>query len=327
MSEIQTNKKTPEGKKAEKIAKAYEKLSIKKLSHSFDLVSVSLNALVHTATIVTSFFVLFLISYIVANGLPNIFNPKFFELKYTSENLSMMPALFSTVAMVTISLIIAGPLGIFAAIFLTEYSRKDNIFIKTMRMAAETLAGIPSIIYGVFGFLFFVPLFKGQHLMAGVLTVSIMVLPLIMRTAEEAIIAVPDSYREGSFGLGAGKLRTVFRIVLPSAAPGILSGIILAVGRIFGETAALILTSGSDSGFPGRTLAIHLFRLNDKNANVEATFATAFVLLLIAVLINALSAWVAAKVSEGQQTDDNDNGGSRLKKLLKGKSIEGMNIK
>ena len=157
---------------------------------------------------------------------------------------------------------------IFSAIFLVEYSGKGNKFVEVIRLTTETLSGIPSIVYGLFGMLFFVnTLDWGFSILAGAFTLSIMILPLIMRTTEEALKSVPDSYREGSFGLGAGKLRTVFRIVLPSAVPGILAGVILAIGRIVGETAALIYTAGSVAQIPksvmgsGRTLAVHMYHL------------------------------------------------------------------
>ena len=147
--------------------------------------------------------------------------------------------------------LIAVPFGIFSAIFLVEYSGKGNKFVEVIRLTTETLSGIPSIVYGLFGMLFFVnTLDWGFSILAGAFTLSIMILPLIMRTTEEALKSVPDSYREGSFGLGAGKLRTVFRIVLPSAVPGILAGVILAIGRIVGETAALIYTAGSVAQIP-----------------------------------------------------------------------------
>ena len=176
-----------------------------------------------------------------------------------------MPALINTVIMTLLSLLLAVPIGIFSAIFLAEYAGKGNKFVDIIRLTTETLSGIPSIVYGLFGMLFFVSTCHwGFSLLAGAFTLAIMILPLIMRTTEEALLSVPDSYREGSFGLGAGKLRTVFYIVLPSAVPGILAGVILAIGRIVGETAALIYTAGSVAQVPssvlgsGRTLAVHM---------------------------------------------------------------------
>ena len=220
--------------------------------------------LVMLAAVITFAVLIFLIVYILVNGLPHI-TPSLFSLEYSSENASVVPALINTVIMTLLSLIIAIPFGIFSAIFLVEYAGKGNKFVEVIRLTTETLSGIPSIVYGLFGMLFFVnTLGWGFSLLAGAFTLSIMILPLIMRTTEEALKAVPDSYREGSFGLGAGKLRTVFRIVLPSAIPGILAGIILAIGRIVGETAALIYTAGTVAQVPtsvfgsGRTLAVHM---------------------------------------------------------------------
>ena len=173
-----------------------------------------------------------------------------------------------------------------------------------IRLTTETLQGIPSIVYGLFGMLFFVTTCGwGFSILAGAFTLSIMVLPLIMRSTEEALKAVPDSYREGSFGLGAGKLRTVFRIVLPSAIPGILAGIILGIGRIVGETAALMYTSGTVAKYAGpmdsgRTLALHMYVLTSEALHVNEASATAVVLLVVVIGINALSGFVAKKLRQ-----------------------------
>ena len=199
----------------------------------------------------------FLIGYILIKGVPFL-TPDLFKLEYNSDNVSMLPALINTLLMTVLALLIAGPLGIFAAIYMVEYAKKGNKVVGVVRVTAETLSGIPSIVYGLFGALFFVTfLHLRLSLISGALTVAIMVLPTILRTTEEALIAVPSSFREGSFGLGAGKLRTVFRIVLPSAVPGILSGVILATGRIVGETAALIYTAGTTAKLPQKPVIIH----------------------------------------------------------------------
>ena len=206
--------------------------------------------LVMSGAILTFLVLLFLIAYILIKGVPYL-KPSLFALEYTSENASLMPALINTVVMTALSLLIAVPFGIFSAIFLVEYAKRGNRFMGVIRLTTETLSGIPSIVYGLFGMLFFVnTLGWGFSLLAGAFTLSIMILPLIMRQTEEALKAVPDSFREGSFGLGAGKLRTVFRIVLPSAVPGILAGVILAIGRIVGETAALMYTAGTVAKVP-----------------------------------------------------------------------------
>ena len=260
--------------------------------------------LVMLAAVITFVVLIFLIVYILVNGLPHI-TPSLFSLEYSSENASVVPALINTVIMTLLSLIIAIPFGIFSAIFLVEYAGKGNKFVEVIRLTTETLSGIPSIVYGLFGMLFFVnTLGWGFSLLAGAFTLSIMILPLIMRTTEEALKAVPDSYREGSFGLGAGKLRTVFRIVLPSAIPGILAGIILAIGRIVGETAALIYTAGTVAQVPtsvfgsGRTLAVHMYNLSSEGLYMDQAYATAVILLVLVVGINALSSVIARKLTK-----------------------------
>ena len=260
--------------------------------------------LVMLAAFITFALLLFLIFYILVNGIPYI-KPSLFSLHYTSENASVIPALINTVVMTLLSLLIAVPFGIFSAIFLVEYAGKGNKFIEVIRLTTETLSGIPSIVYGLFGMLLFVNTLKwGFSILAGAFTLSIMILPLIMRQTEEALKAVPDSYREGSFGLGAGKLRTVFRIVLPSAVPGILAGVILAIGRIVGETAALIYTAGTVAQVPknvlgsGRTLAIHMYMLSSEGLYMDQAYATAVILLVLVVAINTLSGVVAKKLTK-----------------------------
>ena len=266
--------------------------------------SLILRLLVTLSAILTVAVLLFLIAYIVVMGVPNL-KPSLFSLEYNSENASLVPALINTVLMTLLSLIIAVPIGIFSAIYLVEYARRGNRLVKVVRVTAETLSGIPSIVYGLFGFLFFGVSFGwGYSMLGGALTMAIMILPLIMRTTEEALMSVPDSFREGSFGLGAGKLRTVFQIILPSAMPGILSGVILGIGRIVGETAALMFTSGTVAKVAlnpmssGRTLAVHMYNLLNEGLAREAAYATAVVLLLLVVAINALSSFVAKKFSK-----------------------------
>lgn len=265
--------------------------------------SIVLRVLVYTCAGITAAVVFFIIGYILVMGIPNL-SWDLFSIKYTSENVSMLPAIINTFLMTLLSLAIAAPIGIFSAIFLAEYAHKGSKVISLIRIASETLASIPSIVYGLFGMLFFVvALGWGYSLLAGALTMSIMILPLVMRTTEEALLSVPDTFREGSFGLGAGKLRTVFTIVLPSAMPGILSGIILAVGRVVGETAALIFTAGTFAMIPKglfdstRTLAVHMYVLSSEGLHIDKTYATAVVLLIITILINALSGLIAKKIS------------------------------
>ena len=260
--------------------------------------------LVKLAALITFTVLIFLIVYILVHGVPYL-KPSLFSLHYNSENASLMPALINTVIMTLLSLLLAVPIGIFSAIFLAEYAGKGNKFVDIIRLTTETLSGIPSIVYGLFGMLFFVnTLGWGFSLLAGAFTLAIMILPLIMRTTEEALKAVPDSFREGSFGLGAGKLRTVFKIVLPSAIPGILAGIILAVGRIVGETAALIYTAGTVAQVPtnvfgsGRTLAVHMYNLSSEGLYMDQAYATAVILLILVVGINTISSVIAKKLTK-----------------------------
>jgi phosphate transport system permease protein len=265
--------------------------------------SLILRLLVFVSAGLTLFIILFLCAYILAKGIPGL-QPELFAPVYTSENASLFPALINTVIMVFLSLLIAAPLGIFAAVYLAEYARRGNPLVQAVRLAAETLTGIPSIIYGLFGMLFFVVRLRwGYSVLAGGATLALMTLPLIMRTAEEALLSAPDSYREGSFGLGAGRLRTVFVVILPSAAPGIFAGVLLAMGRVIGETAALIFTAGTVAHLPksllssGRTLAVHIYSLSSEGLHMEAAYTSAAVLLILSALINAVSFLFAKKLS------------------------------
>ena len=267
------------------------------------LQSVILRTLVYTAAFITFGVLICLIAYILIKGIPNL-SLDLFSFEYNSENVSLFPALINTVVMTALSLVIAVPLGVFSAIYLVEYAKRGNKLVGLIRLTAETLSGIPSIVYGLFGFLLFVTAFSwGYSLLAGAFTLVIMILPVIMRTTEEALKAVPDTFREGSFGLGAGKLRTVFKIVLPSAVPGILAGVVLSVGRIVGETAALIYTAGTVAQIPsglfgsGRTLAVHMYALWSEGLNTNQSYATAVVLLIIVVILNAASSALAKKIS------------------------------
>lgn len=267
--------------------------------------SLALFILVRLAALLTAFAFIALVGYILVQGVPHL-SPDLFALEYTSDNASLFPALVNTISMTLLALVIAVPLGIFAAIYLVEYAKRGSKLVGVVRQAAETLSGVPSIVYGLFGMLFFVTaLGWGYSLLAGAFTLSIMILPLVMRTTEEALKSVPDDYREGSFGLGAGKLRTIFRIVLPAAVPGILSGVILAIGRIVGETAALIYTSGTVADIPssimgsGRTLSVHMYALSSEGLYTDKAYATAVVLLVLVFAINTLSGFIAKRISKG----------------------------
>ncbi len=266
--------------------------------------SLILFLLVNLAAVITAAVVLFLIGYILWHGVPNLSLPGIFAWEYNGENQSMTPAIINTLIMTALTLFLAVPIGVFAAIYLVEYAKKGSKLVKLIRVTAETLAGIPSIVYGLFGFIVFVITLGWSYtLIAGVITLSIMILPLIIRTTEEALMAVPDSFREGSFGLGAGKLRTVFHIVLPSAVPGIAAGIILAIGRIVGESAALIFTSGTNPVVAkglftsASTLSVHLYALLTEGLYTEQAYAVAAVLLFLVIGINALSSVAAKKLT------------------------------
>ena len=261
-------------------------------------------ALVYASAAVVFGVLLALIVYILVMGVPNL-KLSLFAWNYNSENLSMLPAIINTLTMIALTLLMAVPLGVGAAIYLVEYAKRGSRLVKLVRLTAETLSGIPSIVYGLFGYLMFVlACSMGNSMLAGALTLAIMVLPTILRTTEEALQAVPDSYREGSFGLGAGRLRTVMHIVLPAAVPGIFSGVVLAVGRIVGETAALIYTAGTVTGVAdgllgsGRTLAIHLYCLLNEGLYTKEAYATAVILLVFVIGINAVSTAVAKRLAK-----------------------------
>ena len=265
--------------------------------------SAILRLLVWLSAIITVAVMAFLVGFILIKGVGNL-TPDLFELEYNSDNASLMPALINTLIITLLSLAIAVPFGIFAAIYLVEYANKRGKLVGLIRITAETLSGIPSIVYGLFGMLFFTKTLKmGYSMMSGACTLAIMILPLIMRTAEEALKSVPDSYREASFGLGAGKLRTIFKIVLPSAVPGILSGVILATGRVVGETAALLFTAGTIAKVAGlmdsgRTLAVHMYALSSEGLYMNQMYATGVILMLIVLLINGCSGMIAKKIAK-----------------------------
>ena len=265
---------------------------------------VLVSGLTRLAALSTVLILFFLIAYILIKGVPNL-RPELFEPVYTSENQSMLPAIVNTCTMTLLSLALAVPGGIGAAVYLSEYARRGSRLIGWVRLTMETLSGIPSIVYGLFGMLLFNnALHLGYSMLSGALTLAMMILPLIMRTTEEALASVPNGYREGSYAMGAGKVRTVARVVLPAAMPGILSGIILGIGRIVGETAALMYTTGTvakvaglmDSGI---TLSVHMYRQASEGLYTEQAYATAVVLLAVVLAINGLSGAVAGKLGKG----------------------------
>ena len=294
VSEAQAEQNLPENEKPNRpIEVTYKKSWFSKF----------LTGITWTAAGIAVGVLVFLILFILIRGVTNL-SADLFAVDYTSENVSLLPAAFNTLTMTCIALLVAAPLGIFAAIFLVEYANHQGKVVGIIRITAETLSGIPSIVYGLFGMLFFSTALEwGYSMLSGAFTLAIMILPLIMRTAEEALVSVPLSYREASFGLGAGKLRTIFKIVLPAAVPGILSGVILAVGRVVGETAALMFTAGTVAKYAGimdsgRTLAVHMYVLSSEGLHIDKAYATAVVLLVMVFIINGLSGLLAKKIAK-----------------------------
>lgn len=261
--------------------------------------------IIYLSAIITFGSLIFIILFILVQGLPNI-TPELFAWEYTTDNVSLMPALITTLIVVGLSLLIATPIGVFTGFYLVEYANRENKVVQAISMATDTLAAVPSIVYGLFGMLFFVTFLGFQYsVISGVLTSVIMVLPLIIRSTEEALLAVGMPLREASFALGAGKLRTIFTVVLPVASPGILSGVILASGRIVGETAALMYTLGTSTNLPtslfssGRTLSLHMYVLSSEGFHVDEAYATAVVLIVLVLIINALATYASNKLSKG----------------------------
>lgn len=281
-------------------------MSFFKKQDSDDRLSLFLRLVVYLSASLAGLATVFIVGYILLKGIPFL-RPELFSWTYNSENVSMLPALLNTILMAILALLIALPIGIGAAVYLTEYAKSGNPLVTVVRLATETLSGIPSVIYGLFGALFFVKFLNlGLSIIAGAATLSIMILPLIMRTTEEALLSVEDGYREGSFALGAGKLRTIFQVVLPSALPGIFSGVVLALGRVIGESAALIFTAGTVAEVAksltssGRTLAVHMYLISGEGIYVNQTYATAVILLILVIVMNLLSEWIANKLGRNK---------------------------
>lgn len=270
------------------------------------IISTILKSLVWLCGILTVGILIYILLFILVRGIPKI-SMEFLFGEYNTTTLSAFSSIVTTIEMIVISLAISVPIGVFCAIYLAEYAKRGNKIVKVIRLAVDTLAGIPSIVYGLFGLIFFVKILGFRaSVLSGICTISIMILPVIISSSEEAIKSVPDMYREGSLGLGASRLRTVFRIVLPTAMPGILSGIILAIGRIVGETAALIFTSGTnalkhptlDLYASQRTLAIHMYMLASEGLphSKDMAFATGAILILIVFLVNYATTKLAGRI-------------------------------
>ena len=263
--------------------------------------------LICLATLITAAAVVWILVYVLIQGVPNL-KPELFSWRWSFDNMSMMPSLINTLVIAGLSLLVAGVIGIFAAIFMVEYAKSTNIFVKIVRVAAETLSGIPSIVFGIFGMILFADAFGwGSTLLGGSLTMAMMIMPLIMRTTEEALLAVPASFREGSYALGAGKLRTIFVIILPSAIPGIISGVILGLGRVVGETMALVFTAGSAFNIKrpaglmsqGCTLTVYMYSLiNEGNEYAGVAWAVAVVLIILTILLNGAAELIGNKLKK-----------------------------
>ncbi|WP_372994674.1 phosphate ABC transporter permease PstA [Lutispora sp.] len=254
-------------------------------------------------SILTIIVLALIVSDILVKGLPHIsFNFLLEEPRKMGKAGGIFSVIVSTFYIVVLSVVFAAPIGIAASVYLTEYAKEGPV-LRIIRYGIEALAGVPSIIYGLFGYSFFV-VFLGlkYSILSGALTLTLMILPTIVRTSEEAIKAVPSSYREGSLALGATKLQTIRKIVIPTAMPGILTGLILGIGRVVGESAAVIYTAGSSLGVPdsilrpGRTLSVHLFTLASEGLSAENTYATAVVLITLVLIINFIANTLINKI-------------------------------
>ncbi|MGP8306115.1 phosphate ABC transporter permease PstA [Vibrio sp. YIC-376] len=264
------------------------------------------SALVWISAALTVGFLFWIIWYVLSNGLQHV-DWKFISDNYTrtGDEHGIFPMIVSTIYMVIASISVAAPLGIMTAIYLTEYAKVGSRLVKVIRFCTESLAGIPSIIFGLFGMTFFVAILGlGFSILSGALTLSILILPVIIRTTEEALMAVPQTYREGSYGLGASKIYTIWRLILPSAMPGILTSVILSIGRVIGESAPVFLTAGMVARIPdslldsGRTLTVHLYKLTTELFTVEEwnqAYGTATVLIVVVLLINMVTKLIARR--------------------------------
>ncbi|MDP2892365.1 MAG: phosphate ABC transporter permease PstA [Bacillota bacterium] len=259
--------------------------------------------------IITIVVLLVIVGYILYQGVPGL-SWEFLTQspKAGGKEGGILPMLVNTIFLVIASLAIAIPVGVLSAVFLAEYAKQGRI-VRLIRSAAENLAGIPSIIFGLFGFIFFGKILGlGWSLLNGALTAAIVVLPTIMRTSEEALLAVPQSYREGSLSLGATRWQTVTRVVLPAASPGILAGLMLSMGRIVGETAALIFTLGSADRIAqslmdsARPLSVHLYILAHEGISTPKAFSTATVLIILVLILNLTAAFLVSRANKNRKT-------------------------
>lgn len=264
-----------------------------------------LNFILYISTFITVGILVLIVGFIFLKGLKGINLSYIFGDYSASGDGGIFPMIVSTIYMVFISISIATPIGILSAIYLHEYAKKGKI-VEIIRFATECLAGIPSIIYGLFGGIFFVVTLKMQYsIMAGALTVSIIILPVIIRTTEEALKTVPNEFREASLAMGATKFQTLYKVILPSAISGILSGVILSIGRVIGESAAILLTAGTVAGMPGgifdsaRTLTVHSYLLTKEMGDISGAASVGIVLIVIVLILNTSAKLIAKKLSKG----------------------------
>ena len=263
-----------------------------------------LKALIYLSAVFTVGILALIVGFIFIKGIGKI-DLNFLTGDYSpSGDGGILPMIVSTVYIVATSLIIATPIGVLSAIYMQEYAKQGKV-VKAIRFATESLAGIPSIIYGLFGGIFFVTILKLKFsILSGALTVAIIILPLIIRTTEEALKTVPGSYREASLALGSTKFQTLYKVVLPSAIPGILSGVILAVGRVIGESAAILLTAGTVAQMPStifdsaRTLTVQAYLATKESGDIQSAAAIGIVLIVIVLLLNTTAKVVAKKLNK-----------------------------
>ena len=263
-----------------------------------------LKLIVYLSAFITVGILVLILGFIFIKGYKRISLDFIFSSYSASGNGGILPMIVSTLYTVVLAIIIATPIGILAAIYLTEYAKQGKL-VKIIRFATESLAGIPSIVYGLFGSIFFVVYLKlGYSLLAGSLTVAIIILPVIISTTEETLKQVPPSYKEASLGLGATKFQTLYKVILPSAISGILVGVILSIGRIVGESAAILLTAGTVAKMPngimssGRTLTVQAYLVTQESGNIEEAAAVGIVLISIIFIINILAKLITQKFSK-----------------------------
>lgn len=265
-----------------------------------------LKYLIYLAAFITVSMLVVIVGYIFYKGFRNISFDFIFSDYQTSGDGGVYPMIVATLYTVLIAILVSAPIGILSAIYLQEYAKQGKL-VSAIRFCTESLAGIPSIIYGLFGGIFFVVFMKmGYSLLSGSLIVAIIILPVIIRTTEEALKTVPQSYREASFALGATKLQTLYKVIIPSAIPGIISGVILSIGRVIGESAAILLTAGTVAKLPdgimssARTLTVHSYLLTKETGDIVTASSIGIILIVIVLFLNTLAKIAGKKLSKAK---------------------------